>query len=125
MSRYYEIPLLFAPDAPVHALMSIANKVLSILDCDGTSKVLKCEYWGLRDLAYPIKRNVSARYYVLIIEGNPSLIDECVKYLNIIEIVLRHAVYVCDKPDLNDSAIITKKPNEFREEDKEYSKIFA
>lgn len=57
----------------------LANEKLSIYEeilTKNKGKIVKKEYWGLRSLAYKIKKNSKAHYFLLIIESKPeSMID--------------------------------------------------
>ena len=71
----YEHTFIATPELSSSELDSINEKILSILEKNG-SKIVKKEEWGIRTLAYPIKKNTKGNYNNLYIEGNNKIIKE-------------------------------------------------
>jgi small subunit ribosomal protein S6 len=56
--------------------------------------------WGIRKLAYPIKKSARGRYYYLRFDGNSALIAELERRLRLDEKVLRYqSVNITDLPE--------------------------
>ena len=73
--NYYEHTYITTPELASQDLDSIRNKINDILK-KNNSKVLKEEDWGIRSLAYSIKKNSKGKYSNLYIEGNNKVIKE-------------------------------------------------
>jgi len=73
--NYYEHTYITTPELSVQDVDSIRNKINDILK-KNNSKVLKEEDWGIRSLAYSIKKNSKGKYSNLYIEGNNKVIKE-------------------------------------------------
>ena len=73
--NYYEHTYITTPELSVQDIDSIRNKINDILK-KNNSKVLKEEDWGIRSLAYSIKKNSKGKYSNLYIEGNNKVIKE-------------------------------------------------
>jgi small subunit ribosomal protein S6 len=55
-------------------------------------KVTKVEPWGLRKLAYPIKKQQEGRYVLMEFDLEPQNIAEMERVLKLTEPVIRHLV---------------------------------
>lgn len=71
----YEHTFIATPELSSNELDSLNEKIASILEKNG-SKIIKKEDWGIRTLAYPIKKNTKGNYNNLYIDGNNKIIKE-------------------------------------------------
>ena len=71
----YEHTFIATPELSANELDSLNKKIASILEKNG-SKIIKKEDWGIRTLAYPIKKNTKGNYNNLYIDGNNKIIKE-------------------------------------------------
>ena len=71
----YEHTFIATPELSTNQLDSLNEKIASILEKNG-SKIIKKEDWGIRTLAYPIKKNTKGNYNNLYIDGNNKIIKE-------------------------------------------------
>ena len=71
----YEHTFIATPELSADQLDSLNEKIASILEKNG-SKIIKKEDWGIRTLAYPIKKNTKGNYNNLYIDGNNKIIRE-------------------------------------------------
>ena len=71
----YEHTYIAAPEANKKDLENIEKKIEDILN-KSSGKICKTEDWGLRNLAYPIKKNNKGYYRNLYLEGNKNSIKE-------------------------------------------------
>ena len=71
----YEHTFIATPELSTNELESLNEKIASILEKNG-SKIIKKEDWGIRTLAYPIKKNTKGNYNNLYIDGNNKIIKE-------------------------------------------------
>jgi small subunit ribosomal protein S6 len=55
-------------------------------------KVTKVEPWGLRKLAYPIKKQQEGRYFLMEFDLEPDGIAEMERVLKLMESVIRHLI---------------------------------
>ena len=75
----YEHTFIATPELSANELNSLKEKIQSILEKNG-SKIIKKEEWGIRALAYPIKKNTKGNYNNLYIDGNNQIIKELEKF---------------------------------------------
>ena len=71
----YEHTFIATPELSANELDSLNKKIASILE-KNESKIIKKEDWGIRTLAYPIKKNTKGNYNNLYIDGNNKIIKE-------------------------------------------------
>jgi small subunit ribosomal protein S6 len=54
--------------------------------------VLKKEYWGLRTLAYPIKKNKKAHYLYTVINSQHTVVQKIQENLNVSENIIKYLI---------------------------------
>ncbi len=74
--------------------------------------VKKREYWGLRSLAYRIKKNRKGHYMLLGIDAAPASINEMERQLRLNEDVLRFMTIRLETIDEAPSAILSRKSDD-------------
>ena len=80
------------------------SKVLT----DNGGTIVKTEQWGLRDLAYLIKKSSKAHYTLLAIDSPYAAVKELERRLSLSEDVLRHVTMKVKQISKNPSAPIAK-----------------
>ncbi len=105
---FYECVLIARNDVTQQQVEGVADIVAAQLEGDGGS-VQKREYWGLRSLAYRIKKNRKGHYMLLGLDAKPASINEMERQLNLNEDVLRFLTLRIDAIDENPSAILSRK----------------
>jgi small subunit ribosomal protein S6 len=84
----YEHMLIARQDISAQAVDALATHLKTIIENEG-GKVEKQEYWGLRTLAYRIKKNRKGHYVLLNLNAPANAIVELERQLKINEDVLR------------------------------------
>jgi small subunit ribosomal protein S6 len=112
----YECVFIARNDVTQQQVEAIAEAVSNQLDTDngvpnGTS-VKKQEYWGLRSLAYRIKKNRKGHYMLLGIDSKPAAITEMERQLGLNEDVLRFMTIRLEAIDEAPSAILSRKSDD-------------
>ncbi len=112
----YECVFIARNDVTQQQVEAIAEAVSNQLDTDngvpnGTS-LKKQEYWGLRGLAYRIKKNRKGHYMLLGIDSKPAAITEMERQLGLNEDVLRFMTIRLDAIDEAPSAILSRKSDD-------------
>jgi len=86
---YYECVFVARQDllqSQAEALAETYEKVLT----ENAGKVISKEYWGLKNLAYPIKKNKRGHYTLLNVEGPAAAIQEMERQMRFNEDVIRY-----------------------------------
>ncbi|HEY3637628.1 MAG TPA: 30S ribosomal protein S6 [Rhizomicrobium sp.] len=84
----YEHLLIARQDISAQQVDALATHLKTIIEGEG-GKVEKQEYWGLRSLAYRIKKNRKGHYVLLNINAPANAVQELERQLKINEDVLR------------------------------------
>ena len=85
----YETVFIARQDIPAQEAEELADKFSSIV-ADNGGTVDRHEYWGLRNLAYRIKKNRKGHYTMLHIDAPPQAIAEMERNMRIDEDILRY-----------------------------------
>ena len=84
----YECVLIARNDITQQQAEAIADNIATQLEPEG-GEIKKREYWGLRSLAYRIKKNRKGHYMLLGLDAKPTFITEMERQLSLNEDVLR------------------------------------
>ncbi len=92
----YEHLLIARQDISAQQVDALATHLKTIVEGEG-GKVEKQEYWGLRGLAYRIKKNRKGHYVLLNINAPAKAVQELERQLKINEDVLRYITVKVDQ----------------------------
>jgi len=107
----YETVLIARNDVTQQQVESVADEIGTELEADGGS-VKKREYWGLRGLAYRIKKNRKGHYMLLALDAKPSFVNEMERKLGLNEDILRFMTVRIEEVDENPSAVLSRKSDD-------------
>jgi small subunit ribosomal protein S6 len=107
----YECVLIARNDVTQQQVDAIADGIASQLEADGGA-VKKREYWGLRSLAYRIKKNRKGHYLLLGLDAKPRFVSEMERQLKLNEDILRFLTLRVDVLEEAPSAIISRRPDD-------------
>ncbi len=88
------------------------NDQLQTLITEQGGTVAKIEYWGLRNLAYRIKKNRKGHYSLLAIDAPAPAVKEMERQLSINEDVLRFMTVKVEELDLELSPVLARRERE-------------
>jgi small subunit ribosomal protein S6 len=107
----YETVLIARNDVTQQQVEQIAADIQTELETDGGA-VKKNEYWGLRSLAYRIKKNRKGHYLLLGLDAQPAFVSEMERKLGLNEDVLRFMTIRVEEIDDAPSAVLARKSDE-------------
>ena len=96
----YESTFIARPDISSQQVDGLAEQFREILTEAG-GEIAKTEYWGLRSLAYRIKKNRKGHYYFMNIDAPAEAIDAMERTMRINEDVIRYLTVRVDEHDPN------------------------
>ena len=108
MSSLYEAVFVFRQDITVSEVNKNIEQLMQIIKTD-SGDVLKHEYWGLRSLAYPIKKNKKGHYVMLVIDANKQVLDELKRKIKLSEDVIRDQMIKIKSFNGKDSIMLSMK----------------
>ena len=112
----YESVFIARNDVTQQQVDTIADQITATLGEQG-GEVKKREYWGLRGLAYRIKKNRKGHYVLLGVDASPAAMQEVERQLGLNEDVLRVLTIRVEAIDEAPSAILSRRGEE-RERDR-------
>ena len=107
----YECVLIARNDVTQQQVETVADEIGTSLEADGGA-VKKREYWGLRGLAYRIKKNRKGHYMLLGLDAPPASINEMERQLGLNEDVLRFMTVRVEALEEAPSAVLSRKGDE-------------
>jgi small subunit ribosomal protein S6 len=90
---------------------AVADAVITQFEADG-GVVQKREYWGLRSLAYRIKKNRKGHYILLGLDAAPPAMKEMERQLTLNEDVLRFMTVRVEEISEEPSVILSRKSDD-------------
>jgi small subunit ribosomal protein S6 len=93
---FYEFIIIIRQDISASEVEKISSDFINVIE-QNNGKLIKKEYWGLRQLAYEISNNRKGNYYFMGIEADNNTIDQINKKLKFSESVIRSSLVKVDK----------------------------
>ena len=105
---FYESVYIARQDLSTQQVEALTEQMSAVLTENG-AKIEKTEQWGLRTLAYRIKKNRKGHYPQLTVDGPAAAVQELERQLGLHEDVLRSLTLRIDAIDMEPSAILQAK----------------
>lgn len=97
--RKYETIFILQPELSEDDIKSVTAKAQDVIS-SYKGECFRMDDWGIRKLAYPIKKSARGRYYYLRFDGDSALIAELERRLRLDDKVLRYqSVNITDLPE--------------------------
>ncbi len=104
---YYESVLIARQDLSTQQVEAMTEQFTGVIQSGG-GKVEKSEYWGLKALAYRIKKNRKGHFHQLTIDAPAAAVQEMERQMRLNEDLLRHLTVRTDELDLEPSVMMQK-----------------
>ena len=92
----YELTFIMDTQIEEHLTESTIEKVENLLK-GGGAEVVNVDRWGIRKLAYPVKKREQGLYVVVQFRAEGSLIREVERELLLDEVILRYLVIALEE----------------------------
>jgi small subunit ribosomal protein S6 len=109
----YEHVLLGRQELSSAQVETLVGELKDIIEKDN-GKVTKNEYWGLKPIAYKIKKNRKAHYTLLNIDAAPEAVAEMERQMRINSDVLRFMTVRVEEHEDGPSAMMRKSDRDER-----------
>lgn len=104
---FYESVFIARQDISAQQVETLADQLAEIITAPG-GKITKRENWGLRNLAYRIKKNRKGHYVLFNIEASSDVVKEYERQMRINEDVIRYLTTRVEELDDKPSVILTE-----------------
>jgi small subunit ribosomal protein S6 len=111
----YEHVYLARQDVTAPQVEALTEQLKNAIAANGGS-VSKVEAWGLKSLAFRIKKNRKAYFTLMNIDAPPAAIVELERQLGLNEDVIRYLTLRVDEHEAGPSAMLRKRDDSEREE---------
>ena len=91
----YELALIIRPEIEEEGQEALVERLSEILTSEG-GEVTEVEKWGLRRLAYPIRKVQEGHYYFIQGQFSASVLPELERTIKLNEDILRYMVVRTD-----------------------------
>lgn len=105
---FYESVFIARQDIPATQVEALAAAFADIVRAQG-GQVTKTEQWGLRNLAYRIRKNKKGHYVLFNLDAPPAAIAELERTMRINEDILRFMTVRVEELEAGPSAILRKE----------------
>ena len=105
---YYESVYIARPDITAAQVEALTESMSAII-ADGGGKVAQTEYWGLKSLAYRIKKNRKGHYTMMALDAPSMAVKEFERNLRLNEDVLRLMTIRVEELDDEPSVMMKNK----------------
>ena len=109
----YEHVFLARQDVSAQQVEQLVEQFKGIIEAGG-GKIGKIENWGLRSLAYRIKKNRKAHYTLMNIDAPHPAVAEMERQMGLNEDILRFVTFKVDELDEEPSAMMQKRDRDDR-----------
>ncbi len=106
--RLYESVLIARQDISTAQVETLVDEFSKIIE-NGGGSIKKREYWGLRSLAYRIKKNRKGHYVMLNLEADSATLNEYERIMGLNEDILRFMTIRIEEVDEEPSIMMQVK----------------
>ena len=110
---FYEHVYIARQDVSAQQVEELTTNLVKILEENGGSVVSK-EYWGLKTLAYRIRKNRKGHYSLLNIDAPHAAMEEMERQMRINEDILRFLTLRVEKLNDGPSVMMQKRDRDDR-----------
>ncbi|QQR69506.1 MAG: 30S ribosomal protein S6 [Alphaproteobacteria bacterium] len=105
---YYESIFIVRQDVPATQVETLSATLAEVVRGLGGT-VTKTEQWGLRSLAYRIKKNRKGHYVMMNLDAPWAAVEELSRQIKVNEDILRHLVVRVDALEEGPSAMLVSR----------------
>jgi small subunit ribosomal protein S6 len=109
----YEHIYLARPDISAQQVDALTDQLKTVIETNG-GKTEKVEYWGVKSLAYRIKKNRKAHFSLLNLDAPPAAVTELERQMSLNEDIIRFMTIKVEALDAGPSAMMRKRDDDDR-----------
>jgi small subunit ribosomal protein S6 len=104
----YECVIIARQDIATTQVETLAEEFANVIGANG-GQVTKREFWGLRNIAYRMKKNRKGHYVLFNIDAPSAAVKEFERQMSINEDILRYLTVRVDELEEGPSAVVQSK----------------
>ena len=109
----YEHVFIARPDVSQQQVEQLSEQFAGVIRDNG-GKIAKTEYWGLRNLAYKIKKNRKGHYALMNIDAPHAAVAEMERQMSLHDDIMRFMTVSVDELEEGPSAVLQGRGREER-----------
>jgi small subunit ribosomal protein S6 len=109
----YEHIFIARQDISAQQVEGLVDMAQAVLEENG-GKITKNEYWGLKSLAYRVKKNRKGHYTLLNIEADHAAVAELERRIGLNDDIIRHLTLRVDEHEAEESIQMLNKNRDER-----------
>jgi small subunit ribosomal protein S6 len=109
----YEHVFLARQDVTAQQVEAMTEQYKAVIEAGGGT-IAKVEYWGVKSLAYRIKKNRKAHYALMNITAPAAAVAEMERQMGINEDILRFMTVRVEEHEIEPSAMMQRRDREER-----------
>ena len=109
----YEHVFIARQDISSQQVEGLTDMITAVLEENG-GKITKQEYWGIKSLAYRVKKNRKGHYSLLNIDAEHSAIAEMERRINLNDDIIRFMTLRVDEHETEESVQLRNKNRDER-----------
>ena len=109
----YEHIFIARQDISAQQVEGLVDMAQAVLEENG-GKITKTEYWGLKSLAYRVKKNRKGHYTLLNIEADHAAVSELERRISLNDDIIRHMTLRVDEHETDESIQMRNKNRDER-----------
>ncbi len=113
----YEHVFLARQDVTAQQVEAMTEQYKAVIEAGGGS-IAKVEYWGVKSLAYRIRKNRKAHYALMNISAPAPAVAEMERQMGINEDILRFMTIRVEEHEIEPSAMMQRRDREERRDDR-------
>ena len=104
----YEHIFIARQDISTQQVEGLTDMITAVLE-ENDGKITKNEYWGLKSLAYRVKKNRKVHYSLLNIEADHAAVAEMERRISLNDDIIRHLTLRVDAHETDESVQMRNK----------------
>ena len=109
----YETVFIARQDLTAEDVDALTTKLSKIIT-DGKGKVVSKEYWGLRNLAYKVKKNARGHYVLFNIDSEYPAVAELNRVIGFNEDIIRSLTFVVEAHSDESELFVSANAKEYK-----------
>ncbi len=109
----YETVFIARQDLAADDVDALTAKLSKIIT-DGKGKVVSKEYWGLRNLAYKVKKNSRGHYVLLNIDSEYAAVAELKRVISFNEDIIKSATFKVEAHQKESPLFVSATAKDFK-----------